>query len=256
MNVKTIQEALRTEGFYKAAIDGIAGPKTRAAINVALSKRGIVFSRWNVRRRQNAYAQVLMKELDINVGPIDGLWGPQTKAAYKVWEELERTGEKPPFVLPPSTNWPRQRNVTRFFGARGTNQVLFQCPYPMRLAWDLDEIITEFSCNRKIRDPLTRIFQSTLDHYGIETIRELRLDRFSGCLAVRRMKGGRSWSMHSWGIAVDIDSEYNQFRWGRDRASLDDPEYDEFWGFVEHEGAISLGRERNFDWMHFQFARL
>ena len=29
-----------------------------------------------------------------------------------------------------------------------------------------------------------------------------------------------------------------------------------FWQFVEAEGAVSLGRSRDYDWMHFQFATL
>jgi hypothetical protein len=28
------------------------------------------------------------------------------------------------------------------------------------------------------------------------------------------------------------------------------------WRIIEGEGAVSLGRARNFDWMHWQFARL
>ena len=33
-------------------------------------------------------------------------------------------------------------------------------------------------------------------------------------------------------------------------------EYAAFWQFVEAEGAVSLGRARDYDWMHFQFATL
>ena len=32
--------------------------------------------------------------------------------------------------------------------------------------------------------------------------------------------------------------------------------YEPFWRIVEGEGLLSLGRTRNFDWMHFQAARL
>ena len=35
-----------------------------------------------------------------------------------------------------------------------------------------------------------------------------------------------------------------------------DEESDKFWEFVYDEGAISLGKERNYDWMHLQFSRL
>ena len=33
-------------------------------------------------------------------------------------------------------------------------------------------------------------------------------------------------------------------------------DYDKWWEFWEEEGAVSLGRARDFDWMHVQFARL
>ena len=96
----------------------------------------------------------------------------------------------------------------------------------------------------------------TLEHYGLPEIQRLRLDMFGGLLNVRRMRGGTSWSMHAYGIAWDVDPARNALRMGRDQATLDAPEYDAFWSFVYDEGAISLGRERNYDWMHFQFARL
>lgn len=42
----------------------------------------------------------------------------------------------------------------------------------------------------------------------------------------------------------------------RPQARLSGTDYDAFWEFVEDEGGVSLGRERDYDWMHFQFARL
>jgi hypothetical protein len=48
----------------------------------------------------------------------------------------------------------------------------------------------------------------------------------------------------------------NQLNFGRDRATLDHTDYDFWWHTWEDEGWVSLGRSRNFDWMHIQAARL
>lgn len=89
-----------------------------------------------------------------------------------------------------------------------------------------------------------------------EGIRALGLDLFGGCLNVRAMRGGKALSMHSWGIAIDVDPEHNPLRWGRDKARMAGPDYAPFLDIWESEGWISLGRERNYDWMHVQAARL
>jgi hypothetical protein len=62
--------------------------------------------------------------------------------------------------------------------------------------------------------------------------------------------------MHSWGIAFDFDANRNQLRWGKDKAAFGKPAYKAWFEAWESEGAISLGRERNYDFMHTQFARL
>lgn len=154
------------------------------------------------------------------------------------------------------SEWPTQANVEAFFGPPAQNQVMFPIPYPMRLAWDTGTIVNRFQCHAKVVDAFSRIFTQTLMHYGLDQIRELRLDLFGGCFNHRPMRGGSQLSMHSWGIAVDLDPERNQLNWNRSRAAFARPEYEPFWGFVEKQGLISLGRERDFDWMHFQAARL
>ncbi|MCF8078467.1 MAG: hypothetical protein K9K88_04215 [Desulfobacterales bacterium] len=45
-------------------------------------------------------------------------------------------------------------------------------------------------------------------------------------------------------------------KWGRDRAHFARTEYDAWWRLWEEEGWVSLGRQRNFDWMHVQAAQL
>ena len=62
--------------------------------------------------------------------------------------------------------------------------------------------------------------------------------------------------MHSWGIAVDLNPAQNRLKWDDKKAVFAKPVYLPFWEIVESYGGVSLGREKNFDWMHFQFAKL
>ena len=73
---------------------------------------------------------------------------------------------------------------------------------------------------------------------------------------VRPIRGGSTWSMHSWGIAVDIDSDRNGLHTSWKDSQMSKPEYKKFVEFWYDEGFINLGKEANFDSMHFQAARL
>jgi len=155
--------------------------------------------------------------------------------------------------------WPSQAQVRRFYGEAGNPSCtagMAKLAYPMKVAWDKKTIIRRFRCHIKVEAAFERIFQKTLAQYGEKEIARLRLDLFGGCYNFRRMRGGKTFSMHAYGIAFDIDPERNQLKWTRAKASLAKADYEPFWKIVESEGAVSLGRARDFDWMHFQFARL
>lgn len=233
--VKSVQQHLNL------VVDGFAGIKTWSAIETHLT------GKTNVKGGVNEKIRNVQKFLRLKPDAVDGpvTWNGIVNALHIVKAK-------------PNTdnNWPKQNysELVKFYGKVGTNQTTLELPYEMRLAWDLKSKVTKITCHEKVKDSLERIFKKTLEHYGIEKIRELRLDLFGGCLNVRKMRGGNSYSMHSWGIAVDIDPDRNQLKWGKNRATLARPEYDAFWKIVESEGGVSLGRERNMDWMHFQFA--
>ncbi|TVR06681.1 MAG: hypothetical protein EA385_14960 [Salinarimonadaceae bacterium] len=211
-----------------------------------------------------------MWSVGIEVGVIDGLVGPQTRFAYDAYRRhiqgLAPDTSRDLLMLPQvhdsrfpdpvKTTWPRQNEVTRHYGAVGQNQAMLQLPFQMRLAWDLRTPITRFSIHEKAHDSAARIFGRILSHYGEAEIKRLHLDRFGGCLNVRKMRGGSAYSMHSWGIAIDFDPERNQLNWNRTRAHLARPEYEAFWRFWTEEGWLSLGKARDIDWMHIQAARL
>ncbi|KIH76460.1 hypothetical protein SAMN05660860_01550 [Geoalkalibacter ferrihydriticus] len=266
--VRMVQELLLDKGFDPGPVDGKLGPVTYGAIEQALEKNpsGLPsgWQAWTSRRKTVAFLQLQCKVRDIEVGKIDGFWGPQTDFASESLAHLLENGELPrswrdetPLDTNPNS-WPRQReeDLIQFFGTTGANQVKLVLPYPHRLSWNLRTSVNSFSCNARVHDSAKRVLHRVLDHYGIERIRELHLDRWGGCLNVRRMRGGSRWSMHSWGIALDYDPERNQLKWGLDRAVFARPEYNAWWRFWEEEGWTSLGRTKNYDWMHIQAAKL
>jgi hypothetical protein len=54
--------------------------------------------------------------------------------------------------------------------------------------------------------PLWRAFKNLVVR-GLTT----ELQTYDGCFNIRRMKGGNSWSVHSWGLAVDFNAGDNPF---------------------------------------------
>lgn len=155
-----------------------------------------------------------------------------------------------------SNRWPLQRDVPSFFGEVGSSQVKMPLPYPMRIAWDLKKTVTSMSVHAKVADSARRVLENVLQEYGQEEITRLRLDLWGGSFNPRRMTGGSGWSMHAWGIAIDFDPDNNGFSTHKDKAEFARPEYVKWWELWEAEGWVSLGRARDFDWMHVQAARL
>jgi lysozyme family protein len=265
---ETIQKLLTSQSLYSGAIDGLIGPKTMSSINLLLAQEvGGQTAAWSNDRKKVAVGQVFAKKNNIEVGTVDGLVGPQTRQAFKELNYLVLTGKelpkwrdvitKPDVISKEAVNdWPLQKDVEKFYGKVGENQATLITPYKMKLAWDTSTVVSKFSCHEKVHDSLARIFQKTLDEYGEAKIADLKLDYFGGCLNIRKMRGGSSWSMHSWGIAVDLDPERNQLEMHKDVATFAKADYVPFWRIVESEGWVSLGRSRDYDWMHFQAARL
>lgn len=261
MELRDLQSALNAHGWTPPLdLDGEWGPATDKAVSALLAEAGVAADDWPAARRALAAKQAILGLAGIEAGAIDGREGPQTRHALEVWDARQRgdtsaeTWRDPPAVQP--MVWPKQVDVQRFYGAPGENQTMLVLPFPMRLAWETDTIVKRISIHEKVHDSAARVFDRVLDHYGIEGIQKLGVDLFGGSLNVRRMRGGSAWSMHSWGIAIDFDPDRNQLKWGRDRARLAQPDAEVWWQLWEEEGWLSLGRARNYDWMHVQAARL
>ncbi|MEG0024432.1 MAG: hypothetical protein RR719_03665 [Akkermansia sp.] len=233
MNWQTIQKHLNIP------VDGIPGSQT--ALQVAHSL--------NLSQHDWKSIQTALKIT------ADGIPGENTAQAVSqalgILEEKRGT-------LP---QWPTQteiRSNKSLFGYSGDSVPLVSVsiPYCMKLSWDTSSQTTKISCHQLIAEPIKRIFEEVFTYYGSIRINQLGLNLYGGCFNDRKIVGGVSKSMHAWGIAIDLDPEHNGLKIHRPNARFSAREYEPFWEIIENQGAVSLGRERDYDWMHFQFARL
>ena len=125
-------------------------------------------------------------------------------------------------------------------------------PYPMFLNWATGTYVRKISCHKLIADKLTNVFKEILERYGIDKIKELQLDDFGGCFNYRAMRGGTQLSVHSWGLAIDLDPDRNLLKETSKTARFARPEYKAMIDIFYKNGFVSLGREKNYDYMHFQ----
>lgn len=266
-----VQTHLKGLNLFAGSADGVALPSLDTAVLAGLNRRPADLpagaTGFSARRRMVMLFQLICKDRGIDCDPVDGFWGPVTQDAYERLLHLIDRG-----VLPP--NWrdeepsdanpqgfPRdtggQGDMRAFYGPPGAPPITrVRVPWRLRLAWDKTQAVTHIGCHAKVAGSLDAVLQKVHAHYGEAELKRLRLDLFGGCFANRKKRGGSTWSTHAWAVALDWDPERNQLKWGRDRASLDAADYAFWWQAWEAEGWVSLGRSRNFDWMHVQAARL
>lgn len=136
-----------------------------------------------------------------------------------------------------------------------TQLTIIKLPYPMRIAWDLTKSVTRIQCHQLIADQLLAVFNDLLIHYGFAELQRLGIDLFGGCVNVRLMRGSKTkWSRHSWGIALDLDPERNKLKESHKTARFARPEYKPMIEIFYKHGFFSLGKERNYDFMHFEIS--
>lgn len=268
MNTKPLRILQTALGFKGTGVDGRYGGGTHRRVLRALDQASPAtptgWRTWPEPRQALLCLQVLCQQAGFPPGELDGLWGPQTAHAADQLAYFLVNGTAPePWRLEPvaanPNGWPleRQADLNAFYGPPGESRlVLINLPYPLRLSWDPATVVTRTRCNAKVKDSLGRVLAAVLAHYGAERISELRLDLFGGGYNLRDKRGGSNTSTHGWGIAFDFDPERNQLKWPAARASFARPEFDAWWKCWEDEGWVSLGRTRDYDWMHVQAARV
>lgn len=130
------------------------------------------------------------------------------------------------------------------------NQTRIKPAYPLKYG---QAEVTSIIVHKDTAEAFTNVFKDILKQYGLEKIKELGIDKYGGTYNCRPMRGGKNWSTHAWAIAIDLDPERNQLKETHKTARFAREEYKAMIDIFYKHGFISLGRERDFDWMHFQY---
>lgn len=120
------------------------------------------------------------------------------------------------------------------------NMVLFQVPKNLQVG----NIPKKIYCNKDLVEPLKQAFKNLIDTGKVD-----ELKTWDGCFSIRPMRGGNGFSIHSWGLAIDVNAAENPM--GRNPKLS--TEFVECWT----KAGFQWGGYWNIkDGMHFQLAKI
>jgi len=130
----------------------------------------------------------------------------------------------------------------RIFGDPRTEKyiVTYTIPKSLRIPWIPNAILCNEQFVKPFETALTNLFFRKLGH---------EVKSWEGCFNIRQKKGSASYSLHSWGLAVDINSTWNGYK--------NYPSFSE--GFVKcftDAGFIWGGNWENPEGNHFEIAEI
>lgn len=92
------------------------------------------------------------------------------------------------------------------WGDPSTNESKFMVMWDVPTSLEVGVIPKKIYCNRMMIEPLTRAFNNVISR-GLTS----QLKTWNGCFNIRRKRAAASMSLHSWGIAIDINAAWNGF---------------------------------------------
>lgn len=117
-------------------------------------------------------------------------------------------------------------------------------PFSIPLSWNKGVLVRKITCNKVLIPIITDVFnqidQNKLGHL---------IKNYGGCFNFRQQRGSSKLSCHSWGIAIDLNTDTNEMGTSGDMDPQVIKVFEDngfYWG-----GNFSGKRQ---DPMHFQFA--
>ena len=86
------------------------------------------------------------------------------------------------------------------------NEGKFMVLWDVPTSLEVGTIPKKIYCHRAMIEPLTKAFNNVISRGLVGQIKT-----WDGCFNRRKKRGGTSMSLHSWGIAIDINAAWNGF---------------------------------------------
>jgi len=128
------------------------------------------------------------------------------------------------------------------YGAAETEKHMVLWDVPSEL--EIGVIPKRLYCNKDLVAPLSQAFKNLIESNCVS-----ELKTWDGCFNIRKMRGLKSMSLHSWGIAIDVNAAWN----GLNKKP------------VLSKAFVQCFKDAGFDWggdwqrldgMHFQLAKI
>lgn len=84
--------------------------------------------------------------------------------------------------------------------AKESNMTLWDVPAEL----EIGVIPKRLYCNKDLVAPLTQAFRNLIDTGKVN-----ELKTWDGCFNIRKKRGLSSMSLHSWGVAIDVNAAWN-----------------------------------------------
>jgi hypothetical protein len=120
------------------------------------------------------------------------------------------------------------------------NMILWDVPTEI----EIGVIPKKLYCNKDIVDPLMAAFINLINRNKVD-----ELKTWDGCFNIRKKRGLSSMSLHSWGIAIDVNAAWN----GLNKKPVLTPE---FVKCFTDAGFDWGGTWKRLDGMHFQLKKI
>lgn len=184
--------------------------------------------------------QIKAMQTKLGVTP-DGFWGPRS---IKVCQDYLRQ------LMPTPNPWPKSdtASMTKFYGKVGEEANLVSVTFPFPVYYGTKKVTTT-RVHKRCADSLVRVFNDIQARYGKNEAIMSVARSFDGVFNFRKKRGGSSYSIHSWGAAIDIDAGNNAFK---DSWPLNSTMPLEIMECFAREGWVSGGAFWGYDAMHFQ----